>query len=102
MRTDCFSEKSLREAYALAATKWGADVEEFAESSTFYDFALTIDVECNTNLPVSTPAERRQLELQKRIARSQAKAERRARRLERKRQREAARRERELRRQQRD
>lgn len=108
MRTDCFSEAAVRAAYEMAAQKWSADVEEFTEKSSFFEFAvtnlpgLTIDVECDTTLPLSTPAERRQLALQKRIARSQAKALRLEQRQQRKREREAARRSRELRRQQRD
>ncbi len=68
-------------AYKMAAEHSGANFSEFAEESKFFDFAVTslgarlsLDVECNTGLPVSTPAELREKKFQQRIARSQEKA----------------------------
>jgi hypothetical protein len=81
MRTDCFSENSLRAAYKLAAEKNNSEFQEFAEESKFFDFAVTslgpglsMNVECDTGLPVSTPAELREKKFQQRLATSQAKA----------------------------
>lgn len=81
MRTDCFSEESLRAAYQQAAEKAQCDFEDFAEGSKFYDFAVTnlggglsIDVECDTTMPQSTPAELREKKFQKTLAKSQIKA----------------------------
>ena len=73
MRTDCFSKDALRLAYEQAADKAGANFSEFAEGSTF-DFSLSIDVLCDTNLPVSTPAELREQKFQQKLASSQNKA----------------------------
>jgi hypothetical protein len=73
MRTDCFSEDALRLAYEQAADKAGSDFSEFAEGSTF-DFSLSVDVECDTNLPVSTPAELREKKFQSTLTKSQNKA----------------------------
>ncbi len=81
MRTECFSESSLLAAYKMAAEHSGANFSEFAEESKFFDFAVTslgpgmlMDVECDTGLPVSTPAELREKKFQQRIAKSQEKA----------------------------
>ena len=80
MRTDCFSEEALRSAYQQAAEKVGGTFEEFAEASSF-DFAVTslgpglsMDVECDTTLPASTPAELREKKFQKILTKSQIKA----------------------------
>jgi hypothetical protein len=73
MRTDCFSEQALRLAYEQAAEKAGAEFSEFAEGSSF-DFSLAVNVECDTGLPVSTPAELREQKFQKKLKQSQIKA----------------------------
>jgi hypothetical protein len=73
MRTDCFSENALRLAYEQAAEKAGVNFSEFTEGSTF-DFSLSIDVLCDTTLPVSTPAELIQKKTQQILERSQKKA----------------------------
>jgi len=73
MRTDCFTENALREAYTLAAERDGADFAEYAETSAF-DFSLAINVECDTGLPVSTPAELREKKFQQKLKQSQTKA----------------------------
>lgn len=73
MRTDCFSEEALRLAYEQAAEKAGAEFSEFAEGSSF-DFSLSINVECDTGLPVSTPAELREQKFQKKLKQSQIRA----------------------------
>jgi hypothetical protein len=80
MRNDFFSQGALRLAYEQAAEKAGADFSEFSEGSTF-DFAVTAlgaglsqDVECDTGLPVSTPAELREKKFQQKLAASQSKA----------------------------
>ena len=73
MRTDCFAENALRLAYEQAAEKAGVNFSEFTEGSTF-DFSLSIDVLCDTNLPVSTPAELREQKFQQKLASSQKRA----------------------------
>lgn len=80
MRTDCFSESALRSAYEMAAEKAGVEFDEFAEGSSF-DFAVTslgpglsMDVECDTTMPVSTPAELREKKFQNILAKAQLKA----------------------------
>jgi hypothetical protein len=73
MRTDFFSEKALLTAYGMAAERDGADFSEYAENSSL-DFSLSIDVECDTSLPVSTPAELREKKFQQKLAASQNKA----------------------------
>lgn len=73
MRNDHFSEDALRLAYQQAAEKVGETFEEFAEASAF-DFSLSIDVECDTGLPVSTPAELREKKFQNKLRQSQTKA----------------------------
>ncbi len=81
MRTDSFSEESIRAAYALAAEQTGSEFQEFAEESKFFDFTVTslgpmlsMDVECDTGLPVSTPAEKRDKKFQQKVQQSQRKA----------------------------
>ena len=81
MRTDCFSEASLRAAYEMAAEKADSTFEDFAEASKVLDFAVTslgpglsMDVECDTTLPASTPAELREKKFQNILAKSQIKA----------------------------
>jgi hypothetical protein len=81
MRTDSFSAESLQAAYTLAAEKNSTDFKEFAEQSKAFDFSVTalgsglsMDVECDTDLPVSTPAEKREKLFQQRLSRSQTKA----------------------------
>lgn len=81
MRTDCFTEESVLFAYQQAASAAQSNFEEFAENSKFFDFAvsnlggnLSIDVECDTTLPRSTPAELREKKFQKKLAVSQKKA----------------------------
>jgi hypothetical protein len=81
MRTDCFSEDAIRAAYSLAAEKTGADFSEFAEHSKLFDFAVTslgpgmsMDVECDTSLPRSTPAELIEKKTQRILEKSQKKA----------------------------
>ena len=74
MRTDCFSEDALRLAYEQAAEKAGVNFSEFAESSKVFDFSLSIDVLCDTTLPVSTPAELREQKFQQKLSASQNKA----------------------------
>ena len=63
MRTDCFSEEAVREAYASF---------DFAVSAL--GAGLSMDVECDTGLPVSTPAEKREKLFQNKLKQSQAKA----------------------------
>ena len=65
----------------MAAEHSGANFSEFAEGSKFFDFAVTslgpglsMDVKCDTGLPVSTPAELREKKFQQRLAASQSKA----------------------------
>jgi len=63
MRTDCFSEEAVKEAYAsfdFAVSPLGA--------------GLSMSVECDTGLPVSTPAEKREKLFQNKLKQSQAKA----------------------------
>ena len=81
MRTDSFSEESLRAAYEMAAEKSGANFSEFAEGSKVFDFAITslgpgmaMDVECDTTMPTSTPAELREKKFQNILAKAQVKA----------------------------
>jgi hypothetical protein len=63
MRTDCFSEEAVREAYASF---------DFAVSAL--GAGLSMDVECDTGLPVSTPAEKREKLFQNKLKQSQTKA----------------------------
>ena len=63
MRTDCFSEEAVREAYATF---------DFAVSAL--GAGLSMDVECDTGLPVSTPAEKREKLFQNKLKQSQTKA----------------------------
>ena len=63
MRTDCFSEEAVREAYASF---------DFAVSAL--GAGLSMDVECDTGLPVSTPAEKREKLFQNKLKQSQNKA----------------------------
>ncbi len=65
----------------MAAERDGADYSEFSESSAFFNFAVTslgpglsMDVECDTTLPASTPAELREKKFQNILAKSQLKA----------------------------
>ena len=81
MRTDSFSSEALQAAYSLAAEKNSADFQQFAEQSKMFDFAVTplgsglsMNVECDTGLPLSTPAEKREKLFQRRVAKSQTKA----------------------------
>jgi hypothetical protein len=74
VRTDFFSEAALRQAYTLAAENVGTIFSEFAEGSSQFDFSLAINVECNTGLPVSTPAELIEKKTQRILQRSQTKA----------------------------
>jgi len=81
MRTDSFSPESLRAAYNLAAEGNSANFQEFAEQSKAFDFAVTslgaglaMDVECDTTLPKSTPAELIEKKTQRILAKSQKKA----------------------------
>jgi hypothetical protein len=63
MRTDCFSEEAVKEAYAsfdFAVSPLGA--------------GLSMSVECDTGLPVSTPAEKREKLFQNKLKQSQTKA----------------------------
>ena len=63
MRTDCFSEEAVREAYASF---------DFVVSAL--GAGLSMDVECDTGLPVSTPAEKREKLFQNKLKQSQTKA----------------------------
>jgi hypothetical protein len=63
MRTDCFSENAVKEAYA-----------SFDFSVTPLGAGLSMSVECDTGLPVSTPAEIREKKFQQRLLQSQQKA----------------------------
>jgi hypothetical protein len=81
MRTDCFSEEALKRAYGMAAEKADVEFEQFAEESKLFDFTVTslgpglsMDVECDTTMPVSTPAELREKKFQNTLAKSQKKA----------------------------
>ena len=81
MRTDSFSPDSLRAAYHLAAEINSANFQEFAEQSKVFDFAVTslgagllMNVECDTRMPVSTPAELVEKKTQRILAKSQKKA----------------------------
>lgn len=65
----------------MAAQKNGADCSEFSENSAFFNFAvsslgpgLSMDVECDTTLPASTPAELREKKFQRILTKSQLKA----------------------------
>jgi hypothetical protein len=63
MRHDCFSENAVKEAYAsfdFAVSPLGA--------------GLSMSVECDTGLPVSTPAEKREKLFQNKLKQSQVKA----------------------------
>ena len=63
MRHDCFSENAVKEAYAsfdFAVSPLGA--------------GLSMSVECDTGLPVSTPAEKREKLFQNKLKQSQTKA----------------------------
>jgi hypothetical protein len=81
MRTDFFSEDALRQAYTLAAENAGINLSDFAEGSTQFDFAVTslgpglsMNVECDTTLPLSTPAELAEKKTQRILQKSQNKA----------------------------
>lgn len=81
MRTDCFSEAALKQAYEMAAEKAEQDFTQFAEQSKLFDFAVTslgpglsMDVECDTTLPKSTPAELAEKKTQRILKESQQKA----------------------------
>ena len=63
MRTDCFSEEAVKEAYA-----------SFDFSVTPLGAGLSMNVECDTGLPVSTPAELREKKFQAKLKQSQTKA----------------------------
>ena len=81
MRPSSFSDEALRAAYQQAAEVAQSKFEDFAEQSKVFDFAVTalgpglsMDVECDTNLPVSTPAEIREKKFQQKLKQSQEKA----------------------------
>jgi hypothetical protein len=81
MRNDFFTEEALRSAYQQAAERANGTFEDFAEQSKVFDFAVTslgpglsMDVECDTTMPVSTPAELREKKFQNILAKSQLKA----------------------------
>ena len=81
MRSDHFSEEAVKEAYAMAAEKAEKNFEQFAEESKLFDFAVTslgpglsMDVECDTTLPKSTPAELAEEKTRRILAKSQRKA----------------------------
>ena len=74
MRNDSFSDEAVRKAYTLAAENAGIIFSEFAEGSSQFDFSLAINVECDTGLPVSTPAELREKKFQQKLKQSQTKA----------------------------
>jgi hypothetical protein len=81
MRTEYFSEASLRQAYEMAAEKAQQDFTQFAEQSKLFDFAVTglgaglaMDVECDTTLPLSTPVELIEKKTQRILKKSQDKA----------------------------
>ena len=81
MRTEYFSEAALRQAYEMAAEKAEQDFEQFAEGSNLFEFAvsslgpgLSMDVECDTTLPLSTPAELIEKKTQRILKKSQDKA----------------------------
>lgn len=63
MRHDCFSENAVREAYA-----------SFDFAVTALGSGLSMSVECDTGLPVSTPAELREKKFQAKLKQSQDKA----------------------------
>ena len=65
----------------MAADRDGAEPVHFSEGSAFFNFAVTslgpglsMDVECDTTMPVSTPAELREKKFQKILSKSQIKA----------------------------
>jgi hypothetical protein len=81
MRTDSFSKDAILTAYQMAAENSNIEFSDFVEQSKVYDFAVTslgaglsMDVECDTGLPVSTPAEKREKLFQQRISKAQQKA----------------------------
>ena len=81
MRTDRFSDDAMIAAYRLAAKKSSSDFNNFAEGSKVLDFAVTslgaglsMDVECDTTLPLSTPAELIEKKTQRILKKSQDKA----------------------------
>ena len=81
MRNDSFTQEALYAAYYLAAEGSHVDFEEFAENSKVLDFTvyslgsgMSMDVACDTGLPISTPAEKREKLFQKRLEKSQKKA----------------------------
>ena len=63
MRHDCFSENAVREVYA-----------SFDFSVTPLGAGLSMNIECDTGLPVSTPEELREKKFQDKLAASQKKA----------------------------
>lgn len=81
MRTNSFSKDAIDAAYRMAADSNHVEFSDFVSQSKIYDFAVTslgaglsMDVECDTGLPVSTPAEKREKLFQQRIAKAQKKA----------------------------
>lgn len=81
MRIDFFSEKSVLTAYRMAAENSASNFAEFVDQSKVFNFAvsalgagLSMNVECDTGLPVSTPAELREKKFQQKLAASQKKA----------------------------
>jgi hypothetical protein len=81
MRTDRFSDEAMLAAYQLAAERASSNFESFAEESKVLDFSvsslgagLSMDVECDTTLPLSTPSELIEKKTQRILKKSQDKA----------------------------
>jgi hypothetical protein len=81
MRPSSFSEEALRSAYQQAAEVAQSSFQDFVEESKVFDFAvsslgagLSMDVECDTTLPLSTPAELIEKKTQRILKKSQDKA----------------------------
>jgi len=81
MKTVSFDPSALQFAYEQAAKSADCDFEEFVEGSKFFDFSVTslgpglsMDVECDTTMPTSTPAELREKKFQAKLKQSQDKA----------------------------
>jgi ATP phosphoribosyltransferase regulatory subunit HisZ len=81
MANSPFSPEAMFAAYQMAAHSNNQSIVEFAQGSQIFDYAVTplgpglsMDVECDTGLPVSTPAEKREALFQRKLLESQRKA----------------------------
>jgi hypothetical protein len=81
MANSGFSQDAVLSAYSMAAEAANSNINEFARESSFLNFAvsslgpgMTMDVQCDTGLPVSTPEEKREQLFRKKVLQSQRKA----------------------------